>query len=185
MLAMNHPEAISAVACHSGDLYFEYCYIPDFARASRMIRKYGGIRSLIEKFDQISKTGKENHALLNVVAMSACYSPNPQIKPHLFDLPFDENTGKMRRSVWNRWKRMDPVELVKIKGRNLSDFGLIYLDCGMRDEFGLFVGARILATELRKLEISVEHEEFDGGHFHTQERYKVSLAKMAGYFRGS
>jgi len=182
-LALNRPDCFSAVACHSGDLYFEYCYIPDFPVAGRMIRKYGGIRSLIKNFHQISKTGKEDHALLNTIAMSACYSPNPDVKPHLFDLPFDEKTGKLRSLIWRKWKKHDPVEIVKRKGKSLADFGVVYLDCGNRDEFGLFVGAQIFVKELQKLGVAYVYEEFDGGHFHTQERYDVSLRRMAEYFR--
>jgi len=181
-LALNHPDLFSAVACHSGDMYFEYCYVPDFHVASRMIRKYGGIRSMIEKFDQVSKTGKDDHAVLNTIAMSACYSPNLQTKPHLFDLPFEERTGKLRNAIWRKWKKLDPVEVVKTKGRHLADYGLVYLDCGMRDEFGLFVGARIFDRELQRLGVSHIYEEFDGGHFHIQDRYNISLKKMAEYF---
>jgi len=181
-LAMKHPDIFSAVACHSGDLYFDFCYMPDFPTAGRMIRKYGGIRKVIENFAQIPKSGKEDHALLNTLAMSACYSPNPGRKPHLFDLPFEEKTGKLRRSVWKRWKTFDPVEVVKIRGRFLRDFGLVYLDCGSRDEFGLFVGARIFADELKKAGVRTIYEEFEGGHFHTQHRYNVSFSKMADYF---
>ncbi len=181
-LAMNHPEVFSAVACHSGDLYFEYCYIPDFPIAARMIRKYGGLRKVIENFAHVTKSGKDDHALLNTLAMSACYSPNVNRKPHLFDLPFDEESGRLRASVWRRWKKHDPVELVKTKGRVLKNFGLLYMDCGTRDEFGLYVGARIFVSELKKLGVTAMYEEFEGGHFQTQERYSVSLAKMSEYF---
>jgi S-formylglutathione hydrolase FrmB len=181
-LSMRHPDIFSAVACHSGDLYFEYCYIRDFAVAARMVRKYGGIRSVIENFAQIPKSGKDDHAMINTLAMSACYSPNTERKPHMFDLPFDERTGKLRRSVWNRWKTHDPVEVVKTRGRNLNDYGLVYLDCGTRDEFGLYVGARIFISELKKLGVPAIYEEFEGGHFQTQERYNTSLLKMAQYF---
>jgi enterochelin esterase family protein len=146
------------------------------------VLKYGGIRSLIEKFDQISKTGKDDHALLNTLAMSACYSPNLEELPHLFDLPFDLKTGELRKSIWKKWKKFDPVQVVKTRGKNLTEFGLVYMDCGMRDEFGLFVGTRIFVKELRKQAIPHHHEEFEGGHFHIQDRYNSSLKMMAEYF---
>jgi enterochelin esterase-like enzyme len=180
-MAMNRPDLFSAVACHSGDMYFEYCYLQDFPSALRLILKYGGIHSLIEKFDQISKTGKDDHALLNTLAMSACYSPNQEV-PHLFDLPFDEKSGELRKSIWKKWKNFDPVQVVKAKGKSLKEFGVLYFDCGTRDEFGLFVGARIFAKELRKQGIPHIYEEFDGGHFHIQDRYNSSLKMMAEYF---
>ena len=181
-LAMERPELFSAVACHSGDMYFEYCYISDFPNAFRLLQKQGGLQQVLEKFDQIPKTGKEDHALLNTIAMSACYSPNPDNKASLFDLPIDEETGKMRDRIWKKWKKLDPVEVVKTKGKNLSEYGMVYIDCGNRDEFGLMVGSRIFVKELTKLGIPHSYEEFDGGHFNIQHRYDSSLRKMAEYF---
>ncbi len=32
VLAMRHPDVFGAFACHSGDMYFEYCYKPDFPK---------------------------------------------------------------------------------------------------------------------------------------------------------
>lgn len=183
-LAMERPELFSAVACHSGDMYFEYCYIPDFPQAFRLLQKLGGLQQVLEKFDQIPKTGKEDHALLNTIAMSACYSPNPENKVSLFDLPFDEETGKIRDRIWKKWKRQDPVEVVKTKGKNLGDYGMVFIDCGNRDEFGLMVGSRMFVKELKKLRIPYSYQEFEGGHFHIQHRYDTSLRKMAEYFSG-
>jgi S-formylglutathione hydrolase FrmB len=181
-LALERPDLFSAVACHSGDMYFEYCYIPDFPKAFRLLEKYHGLNQVLEKFDQISKTGKEDHALLNTIAMSACYSPNPENKPSLFDLPFDEETGKMRDGVWEKWKKLDPVEVVKKRANELSQYGLIYIDCGNRDEFGLMIGSRIFVQEAKKLGIPCIYDEFEGGHSNTQHRYDHSLRKMAEYF---
>jgi enterochelin esterase-like enzyme len=181
-LAMERPELFSAVACHSGDMYFEYCYLPDFPQAFRLLQKHGGLQQILEKFDQIPKTGKEDHALLNTIAMSACYSPNIENKVSLFDLPIDEETGKIRDRIWKKWKKLDPVEVVKTKGKNLSDYGLVYIDCGNRDEFGLMVGSRLFVKELKKIGIPHSYEEFDGGHFNLQHRYDTSLRKMAEYF---
>jgi len=30
--AMHHPDTFGAIACHSGDMYFDYCYKPDFVK---------------------------------------------------------------------------------------------------------------------------------------------------------
>ena len=181
-LAMERPDLFSAVACHSGDMYFEYCYIPDFPSAFRLLQRYGGLKEVLEKFDRIPKNGKDDHALLNTIAMSACYSPNPRGKHASFDLPFDESTGKLRDRIWAKWKAFDPVEVIKKRRENLRELGLIYLDCGNRDEFGLMIGARIFVEDLKKSGIDHVYEEFDGGHFHIQNRYDTSLSKMAEYF---
>lgn len=181
-IAMDHPGLFSAVACHSGDMYFEYAYPQEFPTAQRSLEKFGGLSVFLKRFDELPKTGKEDHAVLDLVAMSACYSPNPDSLPHLFDLPFEETTGRLREDVWARWKKMDPVEIVKHKGQNLKEFGLVYLDCGRRDEFALDLGARIFCGELDRQGISYIYEEFDDGHFNIQYRYDVSLRKMAEYF---
>jgi hypothetical protein len=114
--------------------------------------------------------------------MSACYSPNLKNKPSLFDLPFDEGTGRMRERIWKKWKKLDPVEQVKTETENLQKLGLIFLDCGNRDEFGLTVGARMFSQELTTRSVPHEYEEFDGGHFNIQHRYDTSLRKIAEYF---
>jgi enterochelin esterase family protein len=181
-LGMERPDLFSAIACHSGDMYFDYCYIPDFPAAFRLLNKYGGLDQVIQKFESISKTGKDDHALLNTLAMSACYSPNVANQPSLFDLPFDEATGKLRGRIWKKWKKFDPVELVKDRAEALAACGLLYLDCGNRDEFGLMIGSRIFVRELMKMRVPCIYEEFDGGHFNIQHRYDHSLSKMAEYF---
>jgi len=178
-LAMDHPELFSAVACHSGDMYFDYVYLPEFPAAFRQIKRNGGIKAVISKFDDLPKTGKDDHALLDTIAMSACYSPNPRKRPHRFDLPFDESTGELNPAVWKKWKEKDPLEIVKLKGRNLKNFKLVYLDCGIKDEFFLDIGTRLFCAELKRMHVPHEYQEFDGGHFNTQPRYDVSLRLFA------
>jgi enterochelin esterase-like enzyme len=183
-LAMDRPHVFSAVACHSGDMYFDYAYLPDFPIAVRALEKAGGLQKYLKRFDEMPKTGKEDHALLNVIAMSACYSPNQKVLPHLFDLPFEEQTGRIKLRVWRKWKDHDPVEMVHRKGENLKKLGLLFLDCGKRDEFFLNLGARIFVSELNHQNIGHEYEEFEGGHSQTQHRYNKSLMKIANYFSG-
>jgi enterochelin esterase-like enzyme len=181
-ISMDHPDLFSAVACHSGDMYFEYAYLPDFPPAVRVLEKVGGLQQYLKEFEHLPKTAKDEHALINVVAMSACYSPNLQSKPHLFDLPFEEGTGRLNDAVWKRWKEKDPVEIVAKKGIQLKDFGVVYLDCGKRDEYFLNLGSRIFISELKKRKVKYEYEEFEGGHSYTQTRYDHSLLRFSNYF---
>lgn len=181
-ISMDHPDLFSAVACHSGDMYFEYAYLPDFPPAVRVLEKVGGLQQYLKEFEHLPKTAKDEHALINVVAMSACYSPNLQSKPHLFDLPFEEGTGRLNDAVWKRWKEKDPVEIVAKKGIQLKDFGVVYLDCGKRDEYFLNLGSRIFISELKKRKVKYEYEEFEGGHSYTQNRYDHSLLRFSNYF---
>ena len=178
-LALDHPETFSAVACHSGDMYFEYSYLPEFPVAQRKLESLGGLQKYLEKFDEMPKTGREDHALLNAIAMSACYSPNPENPPYFFDLPFDTLTGELNLEVWKKWKAKDPVEVVKTKAGGLKDFRLVYLDCGRRDEFFLHLGARIFSRELTARGVPHIYEEFEDGHFNVQHRYSISLRRIA------
>lgn len=180
-IAMEHPDLFSAVACHSGDMYFEYAYQSEFPTACRRLAQMGGVEGFFKEFDEMRKTKKEDHALLDTVAMSACYSPNRDA-PHFIDLPFDLRTGELKADVWKRWKEKDPVEMLRQNPLCLKDFGYIYLDCGKRDEYALDIGARIFTADLEKNGIPFTYEEFDDGHFNIQYRYDVSLKAIAEYF---
>ena len=108
---------------------------------------------------------------VNIVGMSACYSPNGT---H-FDLPFDLKTGELREDVWQRWVEHDPVRLAEKFVRNLKGLRLLYLDAGTRDEFALDIGARVLSQRLKKNDVPHIYEEFDDGHFNISYRYDRSL----------
>jgi enterochelin esterase family protein len=178
ILAMRHPETFGIMASHSGDTYFELCYKPDFPAALNGLTKYGGLDKFWHGIPTIRPRGKEFNALLNTIAMAACYSPNPHA-PYGFDLPFDIETGELREDVWARWLEWDPVKLVDKHLDALKSLRLIYLDAGLRDEFNLQYGARIFVKRLKERGINFVHEEFDDGHFNIQYRYDVSLKAIS------
>ena len=125
-----------------------------------------GVRSLLR-----SKAYTAINVFGLTIGMAACYSPNGSG----FDLPFDLETGEMREDVWKRWLEHDPVRLVPSYEENLRSLKLLYLDAGTRDEFNLDIGARILSTKLKELDIPLIHEEFDDGHFNISYRFDRSL----------
>ena len=115
-LAMRHPDLFQAVACHSGDLFFEYCYLPDFPKALDALRRHGGLAKFLKAWEKMTKRLAGNlHAAINTIAMASCYSP----RGRRFDLPFDEKTGELRTDVWRRWKSQDPVEMLDRYAKNL------------------------------------------------------------------
>ena len=173
---MRHADVFGAVASHSGDCYFEYCYLPDFPKTFRTVR--GDPAGFIEKFWSQEKKGKDDVAALNILAMSACYSPDPQ-ETLGFRLPFDLQTGKIAPAVWARWLEHDPVRMAPRYRDALSSLKLLYLDAGKRDEFALDIGARTLASRLREMKVRFTHEEFDDGHFNISYRYDRSLALIS------
>ncbi len=177
IMAMRHADIFGLVCSTAGDAYFESCYLPDFAKAFRSIK--GDPDSLLAKFwDEDTKKGKHDFDGLNIIGMSACYSPNGAG----FDLPFDLKTGEIRSEIWSKWLENDPVRLVEKSVENLKLLKLLFIDAGTRDEFGLDVGARVLCAKL--LDHGIEHisEEFDDGHFNISYRQNRSLEMISGGF---
>ncbi len=179
MLAMRYPDLFGLMACHSGDMYFEYCYKPDFPKLASGLWKHGGVRSFLEQFNRQPKKRGADITVLNVLAMAACYSPDPD-GPLGIGLPIDEQTGILRPEIWDRWLACDPVQIVDHYADNLRKLRLLFFDCGTRDEFNLHVGAREMSRRLRKLGIDHMHEEFDDTHMQVNYRYDVSLRRLAG-----
>lgn len=186
-LGMRHPDIFGLMVSHSGDSAFEYCYAKDFPDFIVQIQKYGkgnnAVRNFIKEqinFDQPKP--KEFHNILNIIGMSACYSPNPKRKEYNFDLPFDIYTGEIIPEIWNKWMKYDPVRLVEKYKKNLKKLKLIFVDCGTRDEFALQAGARMFCDKLKKNGIKYIHQEFDDGHMNIQYRYDVSFKYISERF---
>jgi S-formylglutathione hydrolase FrmB len=179
VLAMRNPDVFQAVACHSGDLFFEYCYLPDFPKAQDVYRKHGGCARFLRAWQKMPKRlAGPLHAAVNTLAMASCYSPNRRARLG-FDLPIDEETGALRPEVWRRWKAWDPVEMLDRHAAALKKLRLVYLDCGTRDPFGLHHGARIFAAKARALGVRVRHEEFDDDHSSISYRYDRSFPLLS------
>jgi enterochelin esterase family protein len=177
VLGMRHPDVFSAVGCHSGDMYFEYCYAPDFPRLLRHLEKHGGLDGFMKAFLEAPKKPRDLVLAMNIVAMAAAYSPAPE-KPWRVDLPVDPRTGEVRADVWDRWLAHDPVRLCETHAGNLRRLRLLYLDCGAKDEFHLQYGLRILSRKLSALGVSHLVEEYDDDHSDTSYRYEVSLPRL-------
>ena len=177
--AMRHPDIFGLAASIAGDCYFEMCYKPDFMKAFRAIK--GKPVELIEKFwDEKTPKGKNDFDGLNMIGMSAAYSPNAESKWG-FDLPFDAKTGEIRETVWQRWLAHDPVHLVERYAENLRSLNLLFIDAGTEDEFALDIGARVLAKTLKKHDIPHISEEFEGGHFNINFRYDRTFEMISEY----
>jgi S-formylglutathione hydrolase FrmB len=180
VMAMRHADIFGLACTTSGDAYFEHCYLPDIPKAFRAIR--GNAKKLVEKFwNEDEKKGKDDFSGLNIIGMSACYSPNPNAELG-FDLPFDLKTGEIRADVWARWLAHDPVRLVEKSVENLKSLRLLYIDAGTRDEFALDLGAKILSKKLYDFNVPHIHEEFDDGHFNISYRQNRSLELISENF---
>jgi S-formylglutathione hydrolase FrmB len=186
-LGMRLPDVFGLMVTHSGDTAFEYCYMKDFPEFITGIEKYGNGHNAVKNFIQTELNYNQPKqrsffVILNTVGMASCYSPNPKRKEYNFDLPFDIKTGEMIPEVWNKWLKFDPVRLVEKYKNNLRKLKMIFVDCGTRDEFNLYAGARIYCDKLKKNGIKFIHQEFNDGHMNIQYRYDVSFKYISDNF---
>ena len=190
VLAMHHPDVFSALACHSGDMYFDFVYRPDFIKSLDAFDRHG-ITTLEELRDFLDNFDLKMHPkpagffdIIHAAGMASCYSPNPD-SPCGFDLPWDFHTGQFNPAVWQRWLEHDPLTVLENDAYSdaLHQMKLVFLDCGRFDEYALQYGARRFVQKLAQLNIAHTYEEFDGGHRHTQFRYDVSLKAISDTFR--
>lgn len=178
VLGMRHPDVFGAIASHSGDACFPYAYLPDFPKTVNGLERHGGLAGFLRAFDRAPRKTHDLVAILNIVAMSACYSPNPR-SPHGFDFPFEPGTGRIIDRVWKRWLDLDPVNMIPAHAAALRRARLVYLDAGTRDEWNLHLGARMMAGILARHRVPHVHEEFDDGHMDVSYRYDSSLPLLS------
>src|SRR5271170_6380997 len=74
--ALRHSDIWSAAACHSGDMGFELCYLPDMPA---VLRALGGAGNSIERWWQrleaAQKHSEGSGKVVNALAMAASYDP--------------------------------------------------------------------------------------------------------------
>jgi len=175
VLGMRHADVFAAVACHSGDMLFDYCYRVDVPRFCTLLQDAGGLERWFEAFTRKVQKSKDDFLALNILAMAAAYSPNPKSAPFGIDLPVDLETGEFREDVWARWLALDPLNMVEEHADSLRSLALLYFDCGTADEFHLHHGARALGRRLTSLAVPHQRQEFGDGHMNVTYRYDVSL----------
>lgn len=196
---MKYAQHWGAIADHSGDSYFEFCYLTDWPRTLNELDKYrkrkrkpgridvtrddkgagdgwddGRIRRFLEAMWAKQKlSDAESHALM-MIAMAASYDTDPEA-PLGFRVPVNLETGELIPARWKAWLAHDPIQLVARYRDNLASLKGIYVDCGWRDQYHLHYGARILSKRLAAHGIRHLYEEFDDNHSGIDYRMDVSL----------
>lgn len=191
VLAMRNPKVFGLMCSTAGDMYFEYCYLPDFPKFVTDIENYGkgdkAVSDFVKKqFNFTQPKPKYFHNIINIIGMASCYSPNPgalRTKGYNFDLPFDVLTGNIDLKVFDRWLEHDPVRMIDKNISNLKKLKLIFLDAGIKDEFNLHIGARIFSDKLKKNKIKCIHEEFNDGHMNIQYRYDRTFEIISKFIK--
>ena len=177
-LGMRAPGSFQAVGSISGDCGFENTFGAEFLQCLRGLIAYDmDPGRFLEAFYQNPNLNGDGHAVINVLAMAACYSPNPDAALG-FDLPFDLCTGKRDQEVWERWLEFDPIHSIQGQATALRSLKLLHIECGLNDEFHLQWGNRALVRRMTELGIPHVHEEHPGGHRGIDERYLKLIPEL-------
>ncbi len=178
--SMRHPELFSAMASHSGDIYFEFGLLPDLAKMHANLLRFNGLEGFIEQIPTIKpKSHDPFFSLLGMLCYGAAYAPNPAAHRG-FDMPIDMETGALREDVWQRWLAWDPVRMIDQPEHIAAwkQLSYIYLDCGLWDELNFPVGTRIMSNKLKAAGLQHDFELFNDGHINVPYRYDISLPRL-------
>ena len=174
---MTRADIWSGIACHSGDMAFDLCYLADFPGLLRNLSVYdGNVRAFVEKVRKNKKVlGNDFHNLM-ILAMAASYDPDKDA-PFGIRLPVSLETCEVIQERWDNWLAWDPVMMLETDSgqTNLSQMAGLFFDCGTKDQYNLLYGARRLKKKLDLLEISHRYEEFPDTHSSIDYRLDESL----------
>ena len=98
--------------------------------------------------------------------------------------PLCTETCARREDVWERFLAFDPVVAARAHADALKGLDLLYLEAGLKDEFGLQFGLRRLVRVLAELGVPHQHVEHEGGHFGLDRRYAEVLPRIERALRG-
>ena len=177
--ALDHPDVWSAAACHSGDMAFELCYLPDMPDVLRgLATSEGSIEAWWKKFEAARKPSDSALKVVNILAMAASYDPDPSQFLGL-RLPVSADTCERIPERWNNWLKHDPVVKLQAQANGLRKLKGLYIDCGTSDQFNLLYGARRFSRRLHELGIAHRYEEFEDNHSAVDYRMDESLPFLA------
>ncbi|MGF1632162.1 MAG: alpha/beta hydrolase-fold protein [Kiloniellaceae bacterium] len=177
--AFRHADFWAAAACHSGDMGFELCYLPDMPGTLRALdKKEGSIEKFITDFEAGPKwSGSDLHILMSL-AMCASYDPDPDAFCGV-RLPVDPETCEVIPARWANWLKWDPLTLAETAGAELRRLKALWIDCGSQDQYNLVYGARRLHRALAAQGLDHVYEEFPDNHSSVDYRMDRSLPFLA------
>lgn len=163
-LSSKYPHIFNYCGAMAPDSFFQTSMLNEIYMASPFLLKNNNYKKLIE----LHKQGKilkqrEAHAILNVICMTACYSPHANGKN--VDWPVDFRTGEIQSKIWQKWEAHDPLYFLPKRSSQLKKLKGLYLEVGTRDQFYLYFGARLMHDFFKSKKIKHHYNEFDGTHF--------------------
>jgi S-formylglutathione hydrolase FrmB len=182
--ALRHADTWSAAACHSGDMGFELCYLPDMPTCLRGLAGSGySIESWWREFEGAREQPAGAHDVFNLLAMAAFYDPDPTQFLGI-RLPVTTDTCEVIAERWANWRAHDPLVALETLSENLRSLKGLYIDCGERDQFNLVYGARRFTRRLDALGIAHRYDEFPDNHSSVDYRMDESLPFLAHALSG-
>jgi S-formylglutathione hydrolase FrmB len=182
--ALRHSDIWSAAACHSGDMGFELCYLPDMPSVLRALAEAGNsIERWWLRLEQALKHPEGSGKVINALAMAASYDPDPTQFLGI-RLPITFDTCELIEERWVNWSRQDPVVAIEVHAENLRRLKALYIDCGEKDQFNLLYGTRRFVRRLDELGIAHRYEEFADSHIGVDYRLDESLPFLAQALSG-
>ena len=177
-LSMRHPALFPAVASISGDVGFEDVFPAELLACARgLLIRDQTPAEFLSSFRADPDLSGDAHAIINSLAMAACYSPAPETDLG-FELPIDLQTGARNEAVWQRWLQFDPLRAIESRADAWRSLEHLHLECGTSDEFHLQFGLRRLVQRLDELDIPHHHEEHSAGHFKIDHRYIAVIPRL-------
>jgi S-formylglutathione hydrolase FrmB len=178
--ALRHPGIWAAAACHSGDLAFEWAYLPDMPRVLRALAKTGNSieRWWIEFEGARKKPNDDTLPVIITLAMAASYDPDPSQFLGI-RLPVTLDTCELINERWANWLKHDPLIMFESHSDNLRHLKALYMDCGTADQYNFLYGARRFVRRLGQLNIAHRYEEFSDNHSQIDYRMDNSLPFLA------
>ncbi len=174
---MLYSDIWNGIACHSGDMAFELCYLSDFPKTVMHLARFGGsVESFMSQLESSRKVGGDEMHTLMILAMAATYDPAPEL-PYGVRLPVNSMTCELDEALWQRWLAWDPARLIEKQSvqDSLNSLKGLFIDCGSSDQYSLVFGARRLANRLSELSIEHVYEEFPDNHSSVDYRMDISL----------
>jgi S-formylglutathione hydrolase FrmB len=177
--ALRHAHVWSAAACHSGDMAFELCYLPDMPLALQGLTKADhSVERWWNELEAARKHPDDAGVVFNILAMAASYDPDPSQFLGI-RLPVTLDTCELIEERWANWLRHDPLVMLETKADSLRHLKGLYIDCGTNDQYRLLYGARRFVRRLKQLGIQHRYEEFPDTHSSVDYRMDESLPFLA------
>jgi enterochelin esterase-like enzyme len=174
-LASRYPQIFPYCSAMAPDSWFEVSLKNDLLVTAGFLQK-NSIKE-VKKLHREGKihTRKNGFTILNALAMSACYSPTAKGE---FEFPLHLKTGEWIPHVLKMWRENDPVFFLQKRFSRLQKIKKIWLEVGRSDEYHLQFGARKIQSLLNHKSVSLDYEEFEGGHFDFSSRRELFWKKL-------